>query len=242
VGRLSAAGLGSVWLEGVWGCCLGLGGGGGVGEEAVADVEGQGHRHEEEHGAGEDEAVGGPFWVEEAGVLHAEGSEEAGEASGGDGVLVDDAGVAGAPGEVAEEEGGGDGDPGPESCGDEVEAALLLLLEGARHRATEALEGDEPGDEAGGGEDGQEVAEGEGEAVEGGPVEAGGDAPDGEGEDPGKPDREDGHDQVKKEALSAPVECFEHDFRCSTSERVSESAIQQVSELTSRLVSGVLTD
>ena len=83
----------------------------------MAEVNGQGQGHEEEHGAGVDEAVGGPLAVHEGGGLDVEVAEEAGEAAGG-AVRVHDAGVGGLPGDEAHQEGAGHGKPCPEDGGD----------------------------------------------------------------------------------------------------------------------------
>ena len=85
----------------------------GAAAEAVTEPCGDGAGHEEEHGPGEEEAVSDPFAVEEGGTLGVEGAEEALE-SAWRVAGVEDTGVAGLPGDEAEEEGEGDGEPGPE--------------------------------------------------------------------------------------------------------------------------------
>lgn len=85
--------------------------------EAVAEPCGDGAGHEEEHGAGEEEAVRDPFAVKERGALGVEGAEEALEAAWGV-AGIEDAGVAGLPGDESEEEGEGDREPGPKDGGD----------------------------------------------------------------------------------------------------------------------------
>ena len=80
----------------------------GAGGEAIAKPRGDCGGHEEEHGTGEEEAVDDPFAVEQARGLGVEGAEEALEAADG-AVWIEDAGVAGLPGDEADEEGEGDG-------------------------------------------------------------------------------------------------------------------------------------
>ena len=182
----------------------------------MAEVNGQGTGHEEEHGAGVDEAVGGPFAVHECGGLDVEVAEEAGETAGGS-VGVHNAGVGGLPGDETEKEGAGDWEPGPEDGGDGLEEGGWFGRgrsggwgEERAGGGGEFAEGDQADDEADCSEDGEEVVEEEGELSELGPVEAGGDAPDRKGEDPGEPDGEDDHDQIEEEALCAPCDGFKH--------------------------------
>ena len=146
--------------------------------EAVAKPGGDGAGHEEEHGAGEEEAVGDPFAVERAG-LGVEGAEEALKRPADR--WVEDAGVAGLPGDETEEEGQGDWKPGPEDGGDLIGFGVGSGGDEGRRSGrdrqgvAEFAEGDEAEEESGGGEDGEEVAEDKDELGELGPVEAGGD-------------------------------------------------------------------
>ncbi len=85
----------------------------GAASDAIADEGGDGAGHEEEHGASEDEAVGNPFLVEEAGGLGVEGAEETLDATDG-AVGIEDAGVAGLPTDETDQKGEGHGEPGPQ--------------------------------------------------------------------------------------------------------------------------------
>jgi len=146
----------------------------------VAQQNGDGAGHEEEHGAGEEEAVGDPPVVEQAGCLRIERAEETFDAAGGS-VWVKDARVPGLPGYEASQEGERDRQPCPEDrwnwVGLGCEFCGCGRKEGAKEIAeglAEFAEGDEAEEESGGGEEGQEVAEDEGDAGQLCPVHSGG--------------------------------------------------------------------
>ena len=74
----------------------------------------------------------------------------------------------------------------------------------------EFTEGDETDEEAGGGEDGEEIAEDKDELSTLGPVESSGYLEDGSGEDPGETDGHNRDEEVEKQAFGAPCDSFQH--------------------------------
>ena len=152
--------------------------------------------HEEKHGAGEEEAIEGPAFIEKRRSLGVEGSEEAGRAAYGV-IASEDAGIARLPGQETDQESDGDGKPRQVDCGDSV------LLDNPREtrrdfddRSSETAKGDEAEDESGGRKDRKKVVEEKDGLIKVGPVHFRRDCPDGKDEDPGELDGKGGDEDV----------------------------------------------
>lgn len=188
------------------------------GGDAVAEQGSKRGGHKEEHGAGEEEAVGDPLVVEKTCCLRVKRAEETFDAAYG-AVRVEDARVAGLPGDETNEEGEGNRQPCPE---DRWRQSVGLWLwprgRGREERSEEIAESlaefaerNEAEEKSCRGEDGKEVAQDEGELVEMGPMHLVRQSPDRSGEDPGEADRGGDDEEVEKQRFYAPIDSFQHD-------------------------------